>query len=110
LGRDQGAPVVFTFGDVRDARLRRPTLNRIYYTHNRAVVVLPHVIPLPAASLRTLPAAGREGSEAMYGGRSLTSPISRCTACRRYARTRFCNGCPCAFAGNILGEAMNSAR
>ena len=42
-----------------------------------APVVLPHVILLPAASSRMLPAARREGSEATYGGRPLTSPISR---------------------------------
>jgi hypothetical protein len=49
----------------------------------RGFVVLPHVILLPAASLRMLPTARCEGSDATYGGRPLTSPISRCAACRR---------------------------
>jgi hypothetical protein len=34
-----------------------------------AAIALPHVILLPAASPRMLPAASRDGSEAMYGDR-----------------------------------------
>ena len=48
-------------------------------------VVLPQVILLPAASPRMLPAVRPDGSEATYGGRSLTSPIGRCAACWRLA-------------------------
>jgi hypothetical protein len=54
-------------------------------------VVLPHVILLPAAFIKDVTGGRREGSEATYGGRPLISPISRCTACWRHARTRFCN-------------------
>ena len=58
---------------------------------DRGGVVLPHVILLPAASLRMLPAARCEGSGAAYAGMSPTALMSRCMACWRHARTRFCN-------------------
>lgn len=46
-------------------------------------VELPHLILLPSASPRMLPAR--------HHARLPTSPMSRCTACCRHALTRLCN-------------------
>jgi hypothetical protein len=60
-------------------------------TASIAAVVLPHVILLPTASPRMLPATIRAGSGVTWDASPPTSPMSRCTACCRHALTRLCN-------------------